>query len=114
MEGAIFIILARLGFALAVPLIIFGILLHRVRILQQSWKPILFKAICAVVAWACFSFLMLHVDFFFVYTSAHTPPGARSDITPVITLLANTFVYGLAGWGLCHWVGRARHVAVFD
>ena len=113
-SGAYFIILISLGLALAIPLIIFGVFLQRVRILKQSWKPILARAICALMAWAFCSFLMLQVDFFYVYTEAHTPPGLSSGVTPVFTLLSATVVYGLAGWGLCYWVGHYKHVAVFD
>jgi hypothetical protein len=113
-SGAYFIILASFGIALAIPLILLGIFLHRVRVLKQSWKPILAKAICALLAWAFFSFLMLQVDFIFVYVNAHTPPGAPDNVTPLLTLLTATIVYGLAGWGLCYWVGHARDTTVFD
>lgn len=113
-SGAYFVILISLGLALAIPLIIFGLFLHRVRILKQSWQPILAKAIAAVLAWACLSFLMLFVDFLFVYVNAHVPPSSRNEVTPVISLLTATFVYGLAGWGLCYWVGHSKRVAAFD
>lgn len=113
-SGAYFIIIISMGLALAIPLIIFGLFLHRVRVLKQSWKPILAKAFCALTAWAFCSFLMLQFDFLYVYTEAHIPPGLSSGVTPVLTLLSATLVYGLAGWGLCHWVGYSKHVAVFD
>lgn len=113
-SGASFIILISIGLALAIPLIIFGLFLHRVRVLKQNWRPVLAKAVCAVMLWAFLSFLMLHVAFIFVYTSAHTPPGASSGIEPVLKLLTITFVYGFAGWGLCHWVGHAKDTNAFD
>jgi cytochrome c biogenesis factor len=113
-SGAYYIIIISLGLALAIPLIVLGIFLHRVRILKQSWKPILAKAIGAVLAWACLTFLMLNVDFIFVYVNAHAPQGASIGVTDVLPLLTSTFVYGLAGWGLCHWVGHSKRVAAFD
>jgi hypothetical protein len=108
------IILAGLGLALAMPLVILGVFLHRVRVLKQGWKLILVKAVCALVAWACLSFLMLNFDFAYVYANAHTPPAARAAIMPSIWLLAVTLVYGLAGWGLCYWVGRDGQAARYD
>lgn len=96
------------------PFIILGVFLQRVRVLKQSWKPLLVKAVCAVVAWVCLSFLMLYFDFAYVYANAHTPPAARASIMPPIWLLAITLVYGLAGWALCCWVGRTGQAAPYD
>jgi hypothetical protein len=115
MESVAFlIILAGLGLALGMPLVILGVFLHRVRVLKRSWKLILVKAVCAVIAWACLSFLMLYFDFAYVYANAHTPPPARAAIMPAIRLLLITLVYGLAGWGLCRWVGRDEQPARYD
>jgi hypothetical protein len=111
---AALIILAGLGFALAMPLVIVGVFLHRVRVLKQGWILILVKAVCALVAWGCLSFLMLYFDFAYVYAHAHAPPTARAAIMPSIWLLAVTLVYGLAGWGLCYWVGRTGQAASYD
>lgn len=105
---AFLIIVAGFGLALALPLIIFGIFLHRVRILKRSWKPILLKVVCAVVVWACASFGVLFLDFTFVYAHAHTP---HVDVRPILTLFVMTIVYSLIGWGLCYWVGRTRDAA---
>jgi hypothetical protein len=113
-SGVYFIILISLGLALAMPLVIFGLFLHRVRILKQSWKPILAKAVCALLAWAFLSFLMLHVAFLFVYVNAHAARGASIGLTDMLPLLTGTFVYCLAGWGLCYWVGYSKQAAVFD
>lgn len=111
---ALLIVLAGLGLALAMPLVILGVFLHRVKVLKQGWKPILVKAVCAVVAWACLSFVMLHFDFAYVYASAHAPPTERAAIMPSVRLLAVTLAYGLAGWALCYWVGRAGQAARYD
>ena len=106
--------LAGFGLALAMPLIIFGIFLHRVRILKRSWKRILPKVVCAVVAWACASFVVLFLDFAFVYASAHTPQATGVDVRPVITLFVMTLVYSLIGWGLCYWVGHTKDTANYN
>jgi hypothetical protein len=115
MESVAFlIILFNLGLALAMPLIILGVFLQRVRVLKQGWKLVLVKAACAVIAWACLSFVMLFFDFAYVYANAHTPSPARASIMPAIRMLAITLVYGLGGWGLCYWVGRAEQPARYD
>jgi predicted neutral ceramidase superfamily lipid hydrolase len=114
-SGAYFIILISLGLALAIPLIIFGIFLHRVRVLKQSWKSILLKVLSAVIVWTCLSVLMLFFDFAFVYASAHVPPEARGvAVRPFISILIATLVYGLAGWGLCYWVGHTEDSSNHD
>ena len=111
-EFAFLIMMAGCGLALAMPLIILGIFLHRVRILKRSWKSILLKAVCAVVVWACASFVVLFLDFAYVYASAHTPHAAGADVRPVMTLFVLTITYGLIGWGLCYWVSRTEDTAV--
>ena len=93
---------------IGIPLGILGVFLHRVRILKHDWKPVLAKAIGAVAAWLLLSFVMMYVNFIFVYAGAHTAPEAPTAVMPMLILLAVTIGYGLAGWGLCYWVnGRA-------
>ena len=106
---ATLIILISLGLMLTVPLVILGIFLHRVRFLKLSWKFILLKVLCAVIVWTCLSAVMLFFNFAFIYASAHVPSEARSEaLRPVIAMLTATLVYGLAGWGLCHWVSHTK------
>jgi hypothetical protein len=112
---AFLIILVSFGLTLAIPLVIIGIFLHRVRILKQSWKPILLKVICAVIVWTCLSVVMIFFNFAFIYASAHVLPEARSEaLRPIIAVLTATFVYGLAGWGLCYWVGHPKDTLSYD
>ena len=103
---------ALLYFALliGIPLGILGVFLHRVRNLKHDWKPVLAKGIGAVAVWLLLSFVMMYVNFIFVYAGAHTSPEAPAAVMPMLILLAVTIGYGLAGWGLCYWVkGRATN-----
>ena len=112
---AFFIIAISFGLTLAIPLVLLGIFLHRVRFLRHSWKLILVRVLCAVIVWTCLSVLMLFFNFAFIYSSAHVPPELRGvAVRPFLSLFTATLVYGLAGWGLCHWVAQARHVTAFD
>jgi hypothetical protein len=96
--------LSYLGLLLAVPLVMLGFFLHRVRILKEDWRPILARCVIAIGVWVALSFLMMYVNFLFIYGAAHTPPQSRGALAPMLILLALTIGYGLAGWGLCYWV----------
>jgi ABC-type Na+ efflux pump permease subunit len=105
-----FALLSYVALLIGIPLGILGVFLHRVRILKHDWKPVLAKGIGAVAVWLFLSFVMMYVNFIFVYSGAHTPPEARGAVMPMLILLAITIGYGLAGWGLCYWVkGRATN-----
>jgi hypothetical protein len=104
MEIVILASLSFFGLLIAVPLVILGFFLHKVRILKQNWRPILARGLIAIGVWLGISFLMMYVNFLFVFAAAHASPESRGAVVPMLILLALTIGYGVAGWGLCYWV----------
>ena len=99
-------LLSFFGLLIGVPFAILGVFLHKVRILKQNWKPILGRAVIAVGLWLGISFLMMYVNFIFVYSGAHASPESRAALGPALILVTLTIGYGLAGWGLSYLVWR--------
>ncbi|MDQ3820272.1 MAG: hypothetical protein M3362_21680 [Acidobacteriota bacterium] len=95
---------AYVGLLLIIPLVILVFFVHQVRILKQYWRPIFAKVIAAIVVWVFLSFVMMYVNFIYVYAGAHARPEERGAILPMLILLALTIGYGAAGWVLCYWV----------
>ena len=106
MEIVMLVSLSFFGLLIAVPCAILGVFLHKVRILKQNWKPLLAKAVIAISFWLGISFVMMYVNFIFVFAAAHGYPNSREALGPALILLALTIGYGLAGWGLCYLVWR--------
>ena len=98
--------LSFVGLLIGFPFAILGVFLHKVRILKQNWRPILARAVIAIGFWLFISFLMMYVNFIFMYSAAHAYPGSSAALGPVLILVALTIGYGLAGWGLCYLVWR--------
>ncbi|HEV7860147.1 MAG TPA: hypothetical protein VGO91_16140 [Pyrinomonadaceae bacterium] len=82
---------------------------YQVRFLKRDWRPVLARGVVSFIVWLTLTSGMLLVIFFgFIFGDRLDPPVAIEELKALLLFFLLTVIYGLAGWGLCHWVkGRA-------